>query len=113
MKKVILLMLIVMPGLVRAQRKVVANSQLIVAPLYPLIHKTSGMWLTKSTQSFVPSPAVVTTPKVVPPVGPRDYYQQRFGYFCKREWNLEKQTRVPVKFRLGSYQEAQRIEGKQ
>jgi hypothetical protein len=46
------------------------------------------------------------------PVGPRDYYQQQFGFFCKQEWQFEKQTRFAVKVRLGSYQEAQRLEGK-
>jgi hypothetical protein len=113
MKKMILFMLIVIPGLATAQRKKVAAGQLSVAPLYPLANKNK---LTQSTPLFsavfssAQSPAV---PKATSPVGPRDYYQQSFGYFCKREWNWEKQTKVPMKFRLGSYQETQRIEGKQ
>ncbi|QHS61647.1 hypothetical protein [Chitinophaga agri] len=46
------------------------------------------------------------------PLKPNDYYDQHFGFFCKKEWNWEKQTQFPVKLRLGSYQEAQRLEGK-
>jgi hypothetical protein len=115
MKKVILFMLIVtaIPGLVKAQQKKVAICQLSLAPLYPLVHTTK---LTQSTPVFASvftSSNLPVAPKAIAPVGPRDYYQQSFGYFCKREWNLEKQTKMPVKFRLGTYQEAQRIEGKQ
>lgn len=116
MKKVILFMLIVMPVLLKAQQKTGAMGQLAVAPLYPLVHKTFSLRTTESTPLlsalFSSAPVTTTTPKVSSPVGPRDYYQQCFGYFCKREWNWEKQTKVPVKLRLGSYQEAQRIEGK-
>lgn len=51
-------------------------------------------------------------PSVKRPVNANDYYQQHFGFFCKQEWVWEKKTQLPVKVRLGSYQEAQRIEGK-
>jgi hypothetical protein len=112
MKKVILLMLIVIPVLLKAQQKTGA----VVAPLYPLIHKTPVTLMSGISPVF---PSVfssaqlkTTTPKAKSPVGPRDYYQQCFGYFCKREWDWEKQTKVPVKLRLGNYQETQRIEGK-
>ena len=54
----------------------------------------------------------VLQPSVKRPVSPNDYYQQHFGFFCKQEWVWEKKTQLPVKVRLGSYQEAQRIEGK-
>jgi hypothetical protein len=115
MKKVILLMLIVttIPGLLKAQQKKVATGQLSVAPLYPLVIKNKLTLSSPVFASIFSSAQLPVTPKAKSPVGPRDYYQQSFGYFCKREWNWEKQTKVPVKFRLGSYQEAQRIEGKQ
>jgi hypothetical protein len=32
------------------------------------------------------------------------YYQQCFGFFCKREWELQQKVRIPVKLRLGTYQ---------
>lgn len=50
-----------------------------------------------------------------PPVylmSPHSYYDQHFGFFCKREWSWQKQTGIPVKIRLGSYDLTQRQEGK-
>ncbi|MGN7822241.1 hypothetical protein ACTJJB_19060 [Chitinophaga sp. 22536] len=40
------------------------------------------------------------------------YYDQHFGFFCKKEWSWQKQTGIPVKLRLGSYQLTQQQEGK-
>lgn len=42
-----------------------------------------------------------------------DHYTQNFGFFCKKELQLEKLTKIPVKFRLGSIQYCDRMEGKQ
>lgn len=97
----IFLMLLLCSFAVKGQKK------LSVGPLYPLKKK-----MTLSTMPVKPAAVAVFAPKAVAPVGPRDYYNQEFGYFCKREWRFEQQTRVPLKFRLGTYQEAQRIEGK-
>ena len=32
------------------------------------------------------------------------------GFFCRQEYKMEKIARVPIKIRLGTYQEAQRLE---
>ena len=37
---------------------------------------------------------------------------REYGWFCKAEWKLEKQTKLPLRIRLGSLQEANRLEGK-
>jgi hypothetical protein len=95
-----------------------AQSRIAVPPLYPL---TKASKLRAVSLKEVAAPAYlssfrVTENKGVPgtkaPLAPNDYYQQHFGFFCKKEWNWEKQTQLPVKVRLGSYQEAQRMEGK-
>ena len=41
-----------------------------------------------------------------------DYYIQSVGFFCKKEWKFEKSTRVPLKFRLGSLDYVNHLEGK-
>ena len=44
-------------------------------------------------------------------VHPSTYYEQ-LGFFCRKEIQLQKVTTVPVKFRLGSYDYVNWLEGK-
>jgi len=46
------------------------------------------------------------------PVISSNFYTQNFGFFCKKELQLEKITKVPFKFRLGSLQQVDWMEGK-
>jgi len=46
------------------------------------------------------------------PLIPSNFYTQNFGFFCKKELQLEKLTKVPFKFRLGSVQQCDWMEGK-
>ena len=41
-----------------------------------------------------------------------DYYTQGFGFFCKKELQIEKVTKIPFRFRLGSLQYNDYLEGK-
>jgi hypothetical protein len=41
-----------------------------------------------------------------------NYYTDRLGYFCKQEIKFEKNTKVPLRFRLGSVADCDRLEGK-
>ncbi|MGN6420089.1 MAG: hypothetical protein ACTHMC_21460 [Pseudobacter sp.] len=43
---------------------------------------------------------------------PSDLYTTRFGFFCKQELQIEKATRIPFRFRLGSLAACNAIEGK-
>jgi hypothetical protein len=43
---------------------------------------------------------------------PPDLYYCQSGFFCKREWKLEKATHVPFRFRLGSLDYCNTLEGK-
>jgi len=43
---------------------------------------------------------------------PSDYYTQHFGFFCDKELKLEKTTGVPFRFRLGSVESCNKLEGK-
>ena len=41
-----------------------------------------------------------------------DFYAQHLGFICKKEIALEKVTKVPLRFRLGSLQQCNYLEGK-
>ena len=41
-----------------------------------------------------------------------NFYAQNLGFFCKKEWQWEKITKIPFKFRLGSVQQCDLLEGK-
>jgi hypothetical protein len=43
---------------------------------------------------------------------PGNYYYVHSGFFCKREWELEKATHIPFRFRLGSLDDCNVFEGK-
>ncbi|MBK7432897.1 MAG: hypothetical protein IPI66_02690 [Chitinophagaceae bacterium] len=43
---------------------------------------------------------------------PANFYSSNLGFFCRQEIRFEKKTGLPFKFRLGSVQECDRLEGK-
>ena len=45
-------------------------------------------------------------------IQPADMYYLQSGFFCKREWELEKATHIPFRFRLGSLADCNAMEGK-
>lgn len=41
-----------------------------------------------------------------------DFITRQWGIFCEGEWQLEKKTRIPLRFRLGSLEYVNHLEGK-
>ncbi|MBC7886858.1 MAG: hypothetical protein H7Z13_03150 [Ferruginibacter sp.] len=52
------------------------------------------------------------TPTIKPVIAP-NFYVTQLGFFCKQEIKLEKTTKIPFRFRLGSIEDCNRMEGKE
>ena len=48
----------------------------------------------------------------IQPVIAPNFYVTQLGFFCKQEIKFEKATKVPFRFRLGSVEDCDRMEGK-
>ena len=72
------------------------------------IHLSDKRQAGKGFQAAAP---VTVTPVNLAPV-PGNFYAEGLGYFCKKEIKFEKITRIPFKFRLGSVQQCDWLEGK-
>jgi hypothetical protein len=66
---------------------------------------------THTAAATINKPSALVTPVAYSIVSP-SYYTQNFGFFCKQELQLEKLTKIPFKFRLGSVQQCDWMEGK-
>lgn len=64
------------------------------------------------SSATIPPPAIFYVRPLAVKVLPQNFYVQQFGFFCKKEWQLEKAVKIPFKFRLGSLQQCDWLEGK-
>jgi hypothetical protein len=57
-----------------------------------------------------------TTVRQYPPLPfnylPANFYSSRLGFFCRQEIKMDKLTKIPFRFRLGSVEQCDWLEGK-
>lgn len=61
---------------------------------------------------FTPPLSVITSFRNVKQIVPADFYTCNIGFFCKKELLIEKTTKIPLRFRLGSLEQCDYYEGK-
>jgi hypothetical protein len=66
------------------------------------------------SKSFAMENITIAEKKILSPftIIPQDYYTQHFGIMCKKELAIEKATKIPFRFRIGSLQQCNYLEGK-
>lgn len=68
--------------------------------------------ITNSVIHFLPSiNSFVNAERLNPPIS-ADYTTNKYGFFCKEELKMEKATKIPLRFRLGSLEQCNYYEGK-
>src|SRR5882762_9242910 len=73
----------------------------------PAIFNTGSVWI--QGQPFDPAPGPGKTSQHILKA---DFYAQQLGFFCKKEWKLEQSIHFPIRFRLGSLEYCNYLEGK-
>jgi hypothetical protein len=76
------------------------------------VKRTWGIVEKKPVNTAFAVHSLPTSPQKQPsPIRP-DFYATNLGFFCKQEIKFEKATKISFKFRLGSVQQCDWLEGK-
>lgn len=79
--------------------------KLVLAQKKDYFNNNSSKILQTSTAFFLTSKPLLKSI-------PQNFYLQNIGVFCKKEWEFEKVTKIPLKVRIGSLQQCNWLEGK-
>ena len=108
---------IFVPGLKAQSYSFFPSSKLPARSVSEPDQKWVGVGVSPATTSsfFSASSLLLQEPSdktILMQIVPGDYYVQHFGFVCKKEWQFEKTTHVPLRFRLGSLDYCNTLEQK-
>jgi hypothetical protein len=104
--KLLTIMLIFSSSNLYAQQKTVSDTVNSSKNTYKVVVP----WLT--TKSFFKTANSYFLPVTITSLPPSNYYTSNVGFFCKQELLLEKVSKIPFRFRLGSLSNCNFLEGK-
>jgi hypothetical protein len=107
------------PGIISAQNQVnITCVPVQFSPLkggadsvYKILKKLPTIGFQLLNQYKIGHNPVFSGPAAVSSIS-KNYYTMQFGFFCKKELQLEKRVGIPVRVRLGSLEYVKRLEGK-
>jgi hypothetical protein len=74
--------------------------------------KQNSGWVKPSEVTKTTTPVFSINQPGSYPIISANFYTQNLGFFCKKELQLEKVIKLPLKFRLGTVQQCDWMEGK-
>jgi hypothetical protein len=83
-------------------------NQALISVSAPVKPRMSTFYNIIPAVGFITEPASQKIHAILAP----NHYTQNFGFFCKQELKIQKITKIPLFFRLGSLEYCNQLEGK-